>query len=69
MQLISLELSGFSVEIPCFPERFYELTLFSEALKGYENFLLLLGDSELSHKHSQVFFEAKDFHSLKKNAL
>lgn len=41
---IFLELSGLSIEIPCFPERFYELTLFSESLDGYENFLLLLGD-------------------------
>lgn len=61
---IFLELSGFSIEIPCFPERFYELRLFSEALDGYDNFLLLLGVFELSYKLLQVFFEGKDFNWL-----
>ena len=47
----------------------YELTLLSEALKGSKNFWLLLDDLELSYELLQVFFEAKDIHTLKKKML
>lgn len=66
VQIISHDISGFSIQILCFPERFCELSLFSEALKRYKNFLLLLDDFKLSYKLPQVFSETKGFHALKK---
>lgn len=64
--MVSQPLSGCCGQTPHFPEGPYELMLFSEALTGHENFLLLLDDFKLSYEFLQVFFEAKDFHTLKK---
>lgn len=64
--MVSKPPSGRRGQTPRFPEGPYELLLFSEVLTGHENFLLLLDDFKLSFELLQVFFEAKDFHTLKK---
>lgn len=64
--MVSKPPSGRRGQTPRFPEGPYELLLFSEVLTGHENFLLLLDDFKLSFELLQVFFEAKDFHTLEK---